>query len=135
MKQFLIAATILFSTSVLFAQQATQGAVVGGQPTNNVMAFTNGLSHDFGTIKQNVPATNVFEFTNTGSEPLIITAAKPSCSCTVPEYTKDPVLSGKKGMVKATFNAHTPGKFSKTISVTTDKGETVVLNISGEVVQ
>ena len=126
---------ILFWASFTFGQQPKQNPLPAGQANPLMLVFSNGLSHDFGTIKQNEPASYTFEFTNTGKEPVIITGAKPSCSCTVPEFTKDPVLSGKKGIVKATFNAHTPGKFSKTITVTTDKGETIVLSISGEVIQ
>ena len=133
MKQLAIFAAILFCTSITFAQQ--QDPVTGKQDNTGTLAWTSGLAHDFGKIKQNEPASYTFEFTNTGKEPVIITNAKPSCSCTVPEYTKDPVLPGKKGIVKATFNAHNPGVFSKTITVSTDKGETVVLKISGEVIQ
>ena len=132
MKQLAVLTAILFCTSITFAQQQSTAGV---QINSGTLAWTNGLSYDFGKIKQNEPATCTFEFTNTGNDPVVITGAKPSCSCTVPEYTKDPVLPGKKGIVKATYNAHNPGVFSKTISVTTDKGETVVLKISGEVVQ
>jgi hypothetical protein len=133
MKQLAVLTAILFCSSIAFAQQ--QPPVAGGLTNSGTLSWSSGLFHDFGKIKQNEPASYTFEFTNTGKDPVIITNAKPSCSCTVPEYTKDPVLPGKKGIVKATFNAHNPGVFSKTIAVTTDKGETVVLKISGEVIQ
>lgn len=132
MKQLAIFTAILFCTSVAFAQQRDPAPV---QTNSGSLAWTNGLSHDFGKIKQKEPASYTFEFTNTGSDPVIIANAKPACSCTVPEYTKEPVLPGKKGVLKVTYNAHNPGVFSKTIAVSTDKGETAVLKVSGEVIQ
>jgi len=93
-------------------------------------------THDFGTIQEaggNV--TYSFPFTNTGSEPLIITEVKPSCGCTSSDYTKEPVPAGGKGYVSATYNPlHRPGKFSKSITVTTNANPpTSVLRITGEV--
>ena len=38
----------------------------------------------------------VFEFTNTGDQPLIIKNAKSSCGCTVPEWPKEPIAPGGK---------------------------------------
>lgn len=90
--------------------------------------------HDFGVIPQNNPATYTFTFKNTGKEPLIITQAAASCGCTTPEWTKEPIMPGKKGFVKATYNAATMGSFNKAVTVMSNaKKSTVTLYIKGEV--
>ena len=55
-----------------------------------VMSFEK-VEHDFGTIQRGTPQETVFTFTNTGNAPLIITNAKSSCGCTVPNPPKDPI--------------------------------------------
>ncbi|MFP5471604.1 MAG: DUF1573 domain-containing protein, partial [Bacteroidia bacterium] len=47
--------------------------------------------HDYGTVDQGGNGECAFTFTNTGNEPLIITKAKGSCGCTVPEWPKEPI--------------------------------------------
>ena len=62
-------------------------------------------SHNFGTFSENDPVVScVFTFTNVGDAPLVIHQAVASCGCTVPEYTQEPVLPGKTGTVKITYN-------------------------------
>lgn len=84
--------------------------------------FVGGETHDFGTLKEGPEATYVFKFKNVGKQPLIITNASASCGCTVPVYEKSPVLPGKMGEIKVTFN--TTGKggqpFNKTIYITSN---------------
>jgi hypothetical protein len=58
----------------------------------------------------------IFEFTNTGDAPLIITNAKSSCGCTVPEWPKEPIAPGGKGQIKVQYNMN-PGPISKTITI------------------
>src|SRR6476469_3626516 len=62
-------------------------------------------SYDFGKTPQGKPVTHEFKFTNTGDEPLIISSVEASCGCTVPTYSKVPVLKGESGIISATFNA------------------------------
>lgn len=81
------------------------------------------LSHDFGTFLENAPIQEcVFSFTNEGNAPLIINQAVASCGCTVPAYTKAPVMPGKKGQIKITYNGKGkfPGHFKKTITIRTN---------------
>ncbi len=74
--------------------------------------------HDFGTITEGTQATFEFNYTNTGSTSLILTDVKPPCSCTTPEWPKDPLLPGKSAKIKVTFDSKgKPGSFSKTIEV------------------
>ena len=93
-------------------------------------------SFDFGKIKANVPVTHEFAFTNTGNAALVISSVQTPCGCTVASYSKDPVLPGQKGYVKATYNAAKPGMFTKTITVLSNSAlEPVKLTIRGEVAE
>lgn len=58
----------------------------------------------------------IFEFTNTGDQPLNIINAKSSCGCTVPEWPKEPIAPGGKGQIKVQYNMN-PGPISKTITI------------------
>ena len=95
----------------------------------------NEEKHDFGKIPQGTPVTTVFEFTNIGVEPLILTDVRPTCGCTIADYTKTPVKSGDKGTIKITYNAAFAAPFTKTIVVTSNaKTPTKNLIIIGEVI-
>jgi hypothetical protein len=95
----------------------------------------NEEKHDFGKIQQGTPVTTIFEFTNVGKQPLILTDVRPTCGCTIADYTKTPVKSGEKGNIKITYNAAVAAPFNKVIVVTSN-AETPQknLNIVGEVV-
>ncbi|RCH56314.1 DUF1573 domain-containing protein [Mucilaginibacter hurinus] len=91
--------------------------------------------HNFGKIPQGTPVTTAFEFTNIGEEPLILADVKPTCGCTIADYTKTPVKKGEKGTIKITYNAASVSPFSKTIVVTSNaKTPQKNLVIIGEVV-
>jgi hypothetical protein len=91
---------------------------------------------DFGTIpEEDGPVTHTFTFTNASDRPVMILSVKPSCGCTTPEWSKEPVLPGKTGIVKAQFDPKgRPGYFHKSLTVTTDfDGQPVTLYIKGQV--
>ena len=100
-----------------------------------VMQFDKRV-HDFGSIKEvDGPVAYDFEFVNTGSSPVLIKNVESSCGCTAPEWTKLPVLPGKRGFIKATFNPKDrPGYFDKTVTVYSNSRTAVVeLKIKGTV--
>jgi hypothetical protein len=88
-----------------------------------VMTFDK-AEHDFGTIEQGTPQETSFKFTNTGNAPLIITDAKSSCGCTVPNPPKDPIAPGESSELVVKFNGSGQNQVTKTITVTanTEKG-------------
>ncbi len=91
---------------------------------------------NLGKVKLNNPSTATFRFTNNGSSPIIVTDVKASCSCTVAEYTKEPVTPGKSGLVTTQYNASKLGSFSKTVTVYyNEEGGMETLTIEGEVVE
>jgi hypothetical protein len=84
-------------------------------------------TYDFGTIEEGPAAEHVFTFTNTGKEPILIQRVQPSCGCTTPDWTKDPIAPGKSGMIKASYGTQgRPGPFEKTMTVFTNAGTKMV---------
>lgn len=91
-------------------------------------------THDFGTIPQNKPASYDFKFSNTGDAPIIISEVKPSCGCSVAEFTKTPVKPGEAGTVKVTYNAAAKGPFTKQFTIKSNtKTPVKTLTIKGNV--
>lgn len=84
---------------------------------------------DFGTIKEGEVVEHTFPFTNTGKVPLIISDARSTCGCTVPEWSKEPILPGETSQIKVRFNStNKSGAQNKPVTVTanTYPAETVV---------
>lgn len=92
-------------------------------------------THKFGKVPQGTPVTHEFTFTNTGTDPVILSNVTVSCGCTTPVWSKEPVLPGKTGTVKATFNAAAAGPFNKPVTVFSNtEGGSITLYLNGEVV-
>lgn len=111
--------------------------VAMAQDDNNPVpsAKFNELKHAFGNIPQGIPASTVFTYKNIGNEPLVIETATASCGCTTPEYPKTPVLAGKTGQIKVTYNAAAIGNFSKFVTVKfANNTKPALLKIDGVVV-
>ncbi len=93
--------------------------------------------HDFGTIlEKDGKVSHTFTFTNTGIVPVVISDVNSWCGCTTAEFTKTPVMPGKKAEVKVTYNPNLrPGKFSKEVILNLDgnKGYTRIW-IKGNVI-
>jgi hypothetical protein len=93
-------------------------------------------SFDFGNVaEENGPVSHEFVFTNAGNKPLQILSVKPSCGCTTPGWTKEPIMPGKTGVIKAQFDPKgRPGYFTKSLTVMTDQdNQPVMLYIKGTV--
>lgn len=69
-----------------------------------VMTFEE-TSFDFGTIQEGEVVEHTFTFTNTGDAPLVLTAAKGSCGCTVPTWPREAIAPGKTGEMLVSFNS------------------------------
>ena len=89
---------------------------------------------DYGKIEQHADGVRVFNFTNTGDAPIVISAAKGSCGCTVPTYPKNVILPGETGQIDVKYATDRIGAFTKTVTLTSNASEpTKVLRIKGEV--
>ncbi|MBS1752004.1 MAG: DUF1573 domain-containing protein [Bacteroidetes bacterium] len=90
--------------------------------------------HDFGKIKQGVPVTYDFSFSNISDKPVIIENAWASCGCTTPTKPEQPIAKGKSNVIKAGFNAAAAGPFDKTVYVKVQGIDIPLeLKITGEV--
>jgi len=93
-------------------------------------------SFDFGQMQQGESVTHDFVLKNIGDANLIISTAKGSCGCTVPEWPKEPIEKGEEVIIKVTFNsAGKSGKQNKTITLVTNAmPNTKVITINGNVI-
>jgi Protein of unknown function (DUF1573) len=138
-KVFIFALVGIMACGATFAQDkktisatapATETKATTLKPEN--MVFKTEV-HDFGTIPEGPAAEYEFQFSNNGTEPIVIQRAQASCGCTTPHYSKDPVLPGKDGALTASYNTNgRPGPFTKTITIVSNAG-TKVVTIKGTV--
>jgi hypothetical protein len=95
---------------------------VGAQDSNTspasgpVITFEK-ATHDFGDISAGDKVEHIFKFTNTGTEPLIITNIQVTCGCTAPEWPRQPIPPGQKGEIRIAFNS--TGKAGKQVKPVT----------------
>lgn len=91
--------------------------------------------HDFGALEYKGDGTHEFQFTNTGTAPLLIKSATSICGCTVPSYSKAPIAPGEKGAITVRYDTSRQGGIDKPITVTSNAkaNPSVVLHIKGEV--
>jgi len=93
-------------------------------------------SFDFGEMKQGESVTHDFILKNIGDANLIISTAKGSCGCTVPEWPKEPIAKAEEATIQVTFNsAGKSGKQNKTVTLVTNAiPNTKVITITGNVI-
>lgn len=136
MKTLKLTLVALFVSAISFAQtpEVKEATVAVAAPANPTGLKFESEVHDFGGLEKGKPATYEFTFTNTSKETIMITNVRPSCGCTAANYTKTAIKPGEKGFVAATYNAASPGAFTKSITVTTsDTSLPKSLTIKGKV--
>ncbi|RED47189.1 MULTISPECIES: DUF1573 domain-containing protein [Winogradskyella] len=90
---------------------------------------------DYGTIEKGADGVRVFEFTNTGDAPLVISNVKSTCGCTVPKKPKGPIMPGETGVIEVKYDTKRVNPIRKTITVFSNaETPTVALKIKGLVV-
>ena len=94
-------------------------------------------TYDFGEVPEGEKVVHTYKFKNTGKEPLVISNAKGSCGCTVPEWPREPIPVGGSGEIRVQFDSKGKGKVgggsqSKKVTITanTDPANTF-LTIKG----
>ena len=93
-------------------------------------------NYDFGDILQGESVSHEFILKNNGDADLLISAAKGSCGCTVPQWPKDPIVKGESAVIKITFNsAGKSGKQNKTVTLVSNAiPNTKVITINGNII-
>lgn len=127
-----------FGTTMSFASGADISSPTETTARDGVPQITFAeKSYNFGIVpEKGGPISHSFEFTNTGTAPLVIISATASCGCTRPTYPTEPIAPGKKGKIKVTYLPDKrPGEFGKTVTVRTNAKESkkIILSITGTV--
>lgn len=126
-KSFLILSLLGFFAIGLYAQESPVAK------TDSIVF--DKMVHNYGTIEQGGDGTCEFTFTNTGKEPLVLTSVRAGCGCTLPEWSKDPILPGESGVIKVKYDTRRVGPIAKAVVVTSNAiNSRVVLRINGSVV-
>lgn len=113
MKKYLFILMALVCVAPLYAQTSS------AQKTDGAVITFEKKTHDFGDINQGDKVEETFHFTNTGTEPLIITNVEVTCGCTTPKgWPRDPIPPGGKGEITVAFNsAGKSGRQNKVVTV------------------
>ena len=131
MKKIFLAISLI--TCVITSQAQTNDSTVKQITDGPVMEFESSVI-DYGIIEHNADGKREFVLTNTGNAPLIISNAKGSCGCTVPTWPKAPIAPGESATIGVKYATSRIGKFTKTITLTTNTSEkTKILTVKGEV--
>lgn len=86
----------------------------------------------YGEVEEGSIVTHDFEFTNTGKAPLIISNAKSTCGCTVPQWPKEPIAVGETGVINVRFDTKDKKKYNTKpvfITANTHPAETTIFLI------
>lgn len=114
--------------------QAQEIVLTANNTANAPVVIWESNNVDLGMVKQNEKVTVEFKFSNVGNAPLIISSVKPSCGCTIANYSKESVQPGESSKITAVYNASSVGHFSKSIVVKTNTiDDTMILKLSGTV--
>lgn len=102
---------------------------------NMTQPGTNTTEWNYGKIKNASTGYRYFKFTNTGDDVLVISNAKGSCGCTVPQWPKEPIMPGESNFIKVKYDTKRTGAFTKYVTLTTNakNSSTTRLKIFGTV--
>lgn len=86
---------------------------------------------DFGSKKMGDLVGITFICKNTGDKPLYLYNVRPSCGCTVADYTKEPIAPGQEGKINAQFDTKKshPGEVHKLIFVNANNSNKAPTNL------
>ena len=117
MKRIIVMVFGVIVAMAAFAQTKTAAPAPVVPATGPKITWEN-PKHDFGDITQGEVVEYTYKFTNTGTEPLIITNVSVSCGCTIPKgYPRDPIAVNGKGEIVIAFNS--TGKIGNNTKVIT----------------
>lgn len=129
-KRFIV--KILVFPFVMFFGLMLSAQTVQPEPKDSII-FEK-LEYDYGTIEKGADGTCEFVFTNKGKSPLVLNTVRATCGCTVPEWPREPIAPGEKGVIKVKYNTNIAGTFNKSVTVMSNAvNKMVSLRIKGKV--
>ncbi len=84
---------------------------------NEGVEWLTPLEHDFGDLEFQKEVEYSFEFKNISDEPILIDNVRPTCGCTTPDWSYDPILPDSISNIRVVFDANKKGYFRKKIIV------------------
>ena len=134
MKKLILSLLLVFGVTFgVMAQNnkpATQTKSVGTQAE---ITFDK-IVHDYGEIAKGGNGETSFTYKNTGKAPLVLSNVRSSCGCTVPSWSKEPLMPGQSASIRVKYNTANAGPINKSITVESNaKTNRVILNIKGKV--
>jgi len=134
MKKLLLSLALVTGFTVVNAQNVIAVDAPKTEESTNVTIDFVSKVVDYGTIEHNADGARKFVFTNNGTEPLLIKNAKGSCGCTVPTWPREAIAPGATAEIGVKYATNRVGKFTKTITLTTNASKKpVILTVKGEV--
>ena len=134
---WLITAFLFFFVSYLTAQSISLADPKLPATTGSIATIEfEKTSYDFGTVEDGTKVSQIFTFTNTSDEPLILLDAKGSCGCTVPQWPREPVMPGETASLTVEFNSkNKSGKRNQKVTLTanTNPPQTFIY-LTGEII-
>jgi hypothetical protein len=127
MRQTFILIALLFSQLVL--SQISQNPEKSANP---ILLFKT-LEIERDSIPYGSKDLFVFEFENDSKKPVTIQNVQTSCGCTAAEKPTEPIEPGKKSKISVSYDTTRIGSFTKTITVSSDISDPIVLTIRGSV--
>ena len=98
------------------------------QTTGPAIKFTSQVV-DYGKIERGSDGIRVFEFVNSGDQPLVISKVYSSCGCTIPKKPKAPIAPGEKGEIQVKYDTNRVGPIRKTITVNSNAESTPIVSL------
>ena len=134
MKKLLLSLVLITGFIAVNAQDVKTTDVTQAEKSVNATIDFESKVVDYGKIEHNADGVRKFVFKNNGTNPLIIKNAKGSCGCTVPTWSREPIAPGATSEIGVKYATNRVGKFTKTITLTTNADKRpVILTIKGEV--
>ena len=119
MKHLLGICAIFLMASFQLSAQTAPAEPVANPDSKAVFALESDVV-DYGTIDQGGEPLRLAKFKNTGTEPLIISGAKGSCGCTVPNWPKEPIMPGETSQIEIRYDTKRVGAINKTVTVSSN---------------
>ena len=98
------------------------------QTTGPAIEFTSQVV-DYGEIERGSDGIRIFEFVNSGNQPLIISKVYSSCGCTIPKKPEAPIAPGEKGEIQVKYDTNRVGPIRKTITVNSNAASTPIVSL------
>lgn len=134
MKKFSWILSLLMLIFVGGANAQSAGAKAPAASADNAITMVK-EKYDIGKVTQGEPVTFDMEFVNQTKKPLVVKNVLAGCGCTAPEKPTQPIMPGKTGKIKVTYNAPSAGPVNKDVEIyLAGYNEPKIVYFTGEVV-